>query len=86
MVIVQQDVDFGYCKTLESIPTNFIDLQKIDKNRVHYTLVNSIDPRIDGHVIYTFQHAPEKLAGVNMHSWRIASCTTPCTTTCSSRT
>lgn len=56
-------VDFGYCKAPGSIPTNFIDFQKMDKNKVHYTLVNSIDPRIDGNVLYTLQHAPEKIGG-----------------------
>ena len=56
-------VDFGYCKTPESIPSQFVDLAKVDKNKVNYTLINPIDPATDGHVIHTLQQAPEKVGG-----------------------
>lgn len=56
-------VDFGYCKLQENIPRNFLDLNKVDKTKVNYTLINPINPIQDREVIYTLQHAPEKVGG-----------------------
>ena len=56
-------VDFGYCKTPESMPSRFLDLAKVEKSKVNYTLINQINPAMDGKVLYTLQHAPEKVGG-----------------------
>lgn len=56
-------VDFGYCKDPSTMPRNFVDLTKIQKDKVNYTLINPIHPDVDGKVLYTLQHAPEKVGG-----------------------
>ncbi len=55
-------VDFGYCKTPQSIPKTFLDLSKLDLNKVNYTLVNQIDIR-DSNILYTLLNAPERIGG-----------------------
>ena len=56
-------VDFGYCKHPSTIPQHFLDLCKIDADRVNYTLINPIDPLVDRNILYTLQNAPEKVGG-----------------------
>jgi len=55
-------VDFGYFKKPEWIPENLIDINKLDKQRINYTLVSKINDR-DFDLFYTLQHAPEKIGG-----------------------
>ena len=56
-------VDFGYFKNSQTIPRNFIDLEKLDKDKINYTLINPIDHERDDNVMYQLQHAPEKVGG-----------------------
>lgn len=56
-------VDFGYCKDPSTVPQNFLDLSKMNPDKVNYTVINPIDPAVDGNVQYTLQHAPEKVGG-----------------------
>lgn len=56
-------VDFGYCKTSDAIPTQFLDLHKLQINRINYTLINPIDPTMDRNIIYNLKYAPEKVGG-----------------------
>jgi hypothetical protein len=55
-------IDFGYCKNLENIPTKFLDLNKLDKDKIIYTLINPLDDN-DQDIMYTMLKAPEKIGG-----------------------
>jgi len=54
--------DFGYCKNPEIIPTNFLDINKLDKDKINYTLINPLDDK-DRDIMYTMLQAPEKVGG-----------------------
>jgi hypothetical protein len=56
-------VDFGFCQVVGATPSNFLDLGKLDADRVNYTLINPIDPSKDNNIVYTLQYAPEKVIG-----------------------
>lgn len=55
-------VDFGYSKDPGTVPRQFLDLGKMEADKVTFALVNPIDP-MDQDVVYTLQHAPEKVTG-----------------------
>ncbi len=55
-------IDFGYFALKERIPLNLVDINKLDKNRINYTLINPIDNR-DSDVLYTLRNAPERIGG-----------------------
>lgn len=55
-------VDFGYFSKRENIPQALINIDKLDKNRINYTLINPIDDN-DKNIIYTLRMAPEKIGG-----------------------
>jgi hypothetical protein len=56
-------VDFGYFQHSQTIPKNFIDIEKLDKDKINYTLINPIDHTQDDDVIYQLQSAPDKVGG-----------------------
>jgi hypothetical protein len=55
-------IDFGYCKKPEWIPKKLIDINKINKNKVNFTLINPLDQN-DSNIMYTLHVAPEKIGG-----------------------
>lgn len=55
-------VDFGYCLSSETTPTNFIDLNKLTLTSVNFPLINPIEDK-DKDIIYTLTEAPERVAG-----------------------
>lgn len=55
-------VDFGYCNRYDRIPSKLLDIEKLDKNKVNYTLINPINSK-DTDIIYTLVNAPEKIGG-----------------------
>jgi len=55
-------VDFGYFKKPEWIPTTMIDINKLDKDRVNYTLINKLTV-MDSDPIYTLRYCPERVGG-----------------------
>ncbi len=55
-------VDFGYFKKPENIPGNFLDINKLNKDKINYTLINRLDSR-DRNIQYTLLNAPEKIGG-----------------------
>jgi hypothetical protein len=55
-------VDFGYCSNPVNIPRNPIDINRLDKSRINYTLINPINS-LDSNILYTLQNAPEKIGG-----------------------
>jgi hypothetical protein len=55
-------VDFGYFSKLENIPKRPLDIDRLDKTKINYTLINPISI-LDSNVLYTLQNAPEKLGG-----------------------
>ena len=55
-------VDFGYCGDPGSVPVNLLDINKFDKNRINYVLLNPLTPK-DSDVIYTIVTAPERVGG-----------------------
>jgi len=55
-------VDFGYFQLEERIPKNFIDLTKLDLDRINYTLINPLTKH-DNNIHYTIMSAPERFGG-----------------------
>jgi hypothetical protein len=55
-------VDFGFFSNLRNVPKHLLDIEKFDKERINFTLINPITD-IDNDIIYTLQHAPEKIGG-----------------------
>jgi hypothetical protein len=55
-------VDFGYCKLKENIPVDYIDINKLDKTKINYTLINNITT-IDKNLSHTLMFAPETIGG-----------------------
>lgn len=55
-------VDFGYCKNIENIPQTFLDIEKLDKNKINFSLINPLDEK-DNDIMYTMLNAPEKFGG-----------------------
>ena len=56
-------VDFGYFSKPENIPTALLDIEKLDKEKINYTLVSPVIPEEDRDYIYTLQVAPERIGG-----------------------
>jgi len=55
--------DFGYFDNKEHlIPTKFLDVDKFDKEKITYTLINPLD-EMDKDPIYTLKIANEKIGG-----------------------
>ena len=55
-------VDFGFFSKPQNIPKSLLDINKFDKNKINYTLINSITKE-DNDIIYTLKVAPEKIGG-----------------------
>ncbi len=55
-------VDFGYFQNRATIPTRCLDPAHFVDGRVHYSLINPLDDR-DADMVYTLQHAPERIGG-----------------------
>jgi hypothetical protein len=55
-------VDFGFFKNKDLIPSNLIDINKLELNTINYTLINPID-EYDNDIFYTLKYAPEKIGG-----------------------
>ena len=55
-------VDFGFFKIQDSIPPQFLDLEKLNLDKINYTLINKLDFN-DISINYTLKHAPEKVGG-----------------------
>jgi hypothetical protein len=55
-------VDFGYFAYPKNVPKNLLDIDKLDKERVNYTLINKLDDN-DKNIDYTLKYAPEKFGG-----------------------
>lgn len=55
-------VDFGYFKHPENIPEKLLDENKLDSNRITYTLINKVE-YTDNDISYLLTHAPEKIGG-----------------------
>ncbi|MDB4413284.1 hypothetical protein N9189_02045 [Pirellulaceae bacterium] len=55
-------VDFGYNMLPERIPERMLDPQKLDPNKVNYTLINPIT-QSDRDILQTMSHALEKVGG-----------------------
>lgn len=51
-------IDFGYV----NFPSNPIDINRLQKNKINYNLINPIDLR-DRDIIYTVKYAPERIGG-----------------------
>jgi len=64
-------IDFGYFQPSIDRPTNLVDLTSLDKNKVHYTLINPIDEN-DKNVLYTLIYAPERIGGFFFYGGRQA--------------
>lgn len=54
--------DFGYFNDKSNIPKSMIDINKIEKNKVNYTLINNVQEH-DNNIIYTLVNAPEVIGG-----------------------
>ena len=54
--------DFGYFKLPSNIPKKLLDISKLDKDRVNYTLINPITKK-DRCLPYILHYAPEKIGG-----------------------
>jgi len=55
-------VDFGFFSKPQNIPKTLLDINKFNKDRINYTLINPITKQ-DEDIIYTLKHAPEKIGG-----------------------
>lgn len=55
-------IDFGYCKYEDSIPHKLLDISKLNKDRINYSLINPLD-EYDKDILYTLFNAPEKISG-----------------------
>lgn len=55
-------VDFGYFSNVNKIPLYMLDINKLNKNKINYMLINKIED-VDKDYMYTLIHAPEKIGG-----------------------
>jgi len=55
-------VDFGYFQLKERIPRSFLDLDKLDLDKINYTLINPLTPE-DNNILYTITYALERFGG-----------------------
>lgn len=55
-------VDFGFFKSKDLIPSKLIDINKLQLDKINYTLINPIDEN-DKNILYTLKYAPEKVGG-----------------------
>lgn len=62
-------VDFGFFKTQNTIPKNLLDIHKLDHTKMNITCLNYPDER-DRDILYTIQHAPERITGAFMFGTR----------------
>ena len=55
-------VDFGYFSKEENIPIRLLDINKLDKDKINYSLINPIEKQ-DFDINYTLLNAPEVVGG-----------------------
>lgn len=55
-------VDFGYLSKKEKTPLEMLDINKLNKEKINYTILNAIRD-IDRNYLYTLKYAPEKIGG-----------------------
>lgn len=55
-------VDFGYFQKKSNIPQNFIDLNKLKRDKINYQLLNPLT-ETDGDIYYTLKNSPERIGG-----------------------
>lgn len=55
-------VDFGYLSRTENVPYYTIDVNKLNKEKINYTLINDLEDK-DKDYLYTLKNAPEKIGG-----------------------
>jgi hypothetical protein len=55
-------VDFGYFSKEQNIPIRLLDINKLDKDRINYSLINPIEKQ-DFDINYTLMNAPEVVGG-----------------------
>ena len=55
-------VDFGYFSKEQNIPVRLLDINKLDKDRINYSLINPIEKQ-DFDINFTLMNAPEVVGG-----------------------
>lgn len=55
-------IDFGYFQPGIERPRTLMNLEPLDKNKIHYTLINPITVN-DQNIFYTLLYAPERIGG-----------------------
>lgn len=55
-------VDFGFFSNEHNIPTRLIDINKLDKDKINYSLINPVESN-DFNIYYTLKYAPEVIGG-----------------------
>jgi hypothetical protein len=55
-------VDFGYCCKEQNIPHRLLDINKLNKDKINYSLINPIEKQ-DFNINYTLVNAPEVIGG-----------------------
>jgi hypothetical protein len=55
-------VDFGYFSKQQNIPVRLLDINKLDKDRINYSLINPIEKQ-DFDINFTLMNAPEVVGG-----------------------
>lgn len=56
-------VDFGFFSKSCNIPNMLLDINKLDKNKINYSLINPIERNKDFDIYYTLKNAPEVIGG-----------------------
>lgn len=54
--------DFGYFQNKNRIPSKLIDINKLDLDKVNFTLINPLTEH-DKNILYTMDYAPERFGG-----------------------
>ena len=55
-------VDFAYCGSIDNVPKNFLDINKLDRTKINYVLLNNLDQH-DYNMTHTLIYSPEKVLG-----------------------
>lgn len=55
-------VDFGYFKLPEYMCDRLLDINKLNRNKINYTLINPLNEN-DKNIMYTMHNAPERIGG-----------------------
>lgn len=55
-------VDFGYFSKEQNIPNRLLDINKLDKTKINYSLINPVEKQ-DSDIYYTLRFAPEVVGG-----------------------